>query len=134
MSQAVLRPAAPAGALSLARVLTFDAITGVVMGVALLALAQPLAAWLGLPQALLWWAGLVLLPCTVVMVLAARRSSRALATLVIAGNVGWVLASLAVALLLEPTALGLAFVLGQAAAVVVLAALEWSGLRAGHFG
>ena len=47
----------------------------------------------------------------------------------VAGNVAWVLASLAVPVVLSPTALGLAFVLVQVAAVLALLLLEQRALR-----
>ena len=120
-----------AGVLTLGRVLAFDAATCLAMGAALLALAEPLAAPLGLPAALLRGAGALLLPCALLMAWAARPGPRrrALAGLVVAGNVAWAAASVAVCLLVMPTVLGEALVLAQAAAVAVLAALEWRGLR-----
>jgi hypothetical protein len=119
------RPGLPA-------VLLFDAATGVLMGAALLALTAPLATLFGLPPTLLRWAGLLLIPFAVLMVVSARQRppSATLLMLVVAGNLAWVAASFGVLIMVEAiTTLGTAFVLLQAAAVLVLAALEWRGLR-----
>lgn len=118
---------------TLPRLLAFDAATCLAMGAALLTLADPLAAPLGLPAALLRGAGALLLPCALLMAWAARRGprQRALAVLVVAGNAAWVAASVAVSALYAPSALGEAVLLAQAAAVAVLAVLEARALRNG---
>jgi hypothetical protein len=113
----------------LRHILTADALTCVAFGVLLVAAAAPLAVLLGLPESLLFIAGLVLLPCAALMALAAKTLHRALVGLVIGGNVAWVVASLAVLALTRPTGFGYAFVLAQAAAVATLAALEWRAAR-----
>lgn len=115
--------------LTLRKVLGFDALTCVAMGLALTAFAQPLSGWLGLSPTLLLWAGLILFPSALAMVLAALRPVRVLVGLVVAGNVLWTVASLAVLVVAGSTVLGGAFVIVQAAAVAVLAWLE-SRLRA----
>ncbi len=118
---------------SLAAVLIFDAFTCAAMGVGLLALAQFLATLLGLPPALVKWAGLLLIPCAVLMVVAGvkRPPPAALVLLIVVGNVAWVIASLFVALSIDGiTPIGLAAVLVQAGAVLLLAWLEWRGLAA----
>lgn len=51
------------------------------------------------------------------------------AWVVILGNAGWVAGSVAVVVVLSPTAIGYAFVLAQAVAVALLAELEYVGLR-----
>jgi hypothetical protein len=57
-----------------------------------------------------------------------EQASLALVRLVVFGNVGWTLASLAsLALLPALTVTGLAAMLAQALAVLVFAALEWRG-------
>ncbi len=96
------------------------------LGVALVAFTAPLSSLLGLPPALLFWAGLVLFPSAAAMLLAAWRPSGVFAWLVVGGNVAWVVASVAVLMLATPTAIGGAFLVAQAAAVAVLAWLEWS--------
>jgi hypothetical protein len=95
------------------------------------------AGWLdgvlGLPAGLLRGAGLALLPFAAYLAHAARRPtlSRGAALAVIAVNIVWTLDSI---LLLasgwvEPTSVGTAFVLAQAAAVAGFAALEAAALR-----
>ncbi len=115
------------GASFLRRTLAVDAATCAAMGVLLIGFQAPLAALLGLPDALLFYAGVALLPCAALM-LAAHRS-RALAWLVVAGNAAWIAGSVAVLLAASPTALGYAFVIAQALAVAVLAELEFIGIR-----
>jgi hypothetical protein len=131
MSQAVLRVRTTPTLLSLRNVLRFDAFTCLAMGVLLLGLPSRLANLFALPPALLWWAGVVLLPCAALMWIAARLASQTtlLAKLVVAGNVAWVIASIAVVIEFNPSTLGLLVVLAQAAAVVVIAALEYRELR-----
>ncbi len=114
----------------LRRTLAVDAATCAAMGGLLVFASAPLAGLLGLPAALLFYAGVALFPCAVLMLLA--MGSRPLARLVVAGNAAWILGSVAVLLLTSPTALGYAFVIAQALAVAALAELEYLGLsRAG---
>jgi hypothetical protein len=109
-----------------------DAAATAATGLLLVAGARPLAPVLGLPEPLLFWAGAVLLPFAALVFALARRPSapRGWAWAVVAVNALWVADSL---LLLAsgwiaPTALGVAFVLGQAAAVAGLAALQAAAL------
>jgi len=120
------------GIASLRTILRIDAITCLAMGLALTAFAGALGGLLGLPTRLLVVAGLVLLPCAALMHVATHgsRPSRALAWLVIAGNIAWVIASIGVAAMLAPNMLGVAFLLAQAAVVALLASLEYRELRA----
>jgi hypothetical protein len=117
-------PATIDASLFLRRVLYFDAATCIAMGLSLILLAQPLAPLLGLPALLLESAGAALFPIAAFIGWAATH--RRATWLVIAGNVAWVAASLLLVTVgwVEPSALGYAFVLAQAAAVAVLAALE----------
>ena len=115
------------GSTFLRRTLALDAATCVAMGALLVALQAPLAGLLGLPAALLFYAGLALFPCAALMLVAHR--SRALAWLVVAGNAAWIAGSVFVLLLASPTAPGYAFVIAQALAVAVLAAFEYIGIR-----
>jgi hypothetical protein len=114
----------PARGFTLKQLLMVDALTCLVTGLLLVAAAEPLAALLGLPRNLLFYAGVALFPCAVLMTAAARTGTRALAWLVIVGNFAWALASVGVALALSPTATGLAFILLQAAVVAILGWLE----------
>jgi hypothetical protein len=88
---------------------------------------------LGIPAALLCAAGLILLPYVAFVAYVGTRESLARPPIwaVIVCNVLWTVAS---ALLLmgpwiAPTALGYAFVTGQASVVALLAGLQYLGLR-----
>ena len=112
--------------------LWFDAATCLAMGTALIAGADPLAQWLGLPRPLLLEAGIILLPFALFVAWAARRADPAAPTrLIVAANAAWSVASLAVVAgpWLQPTPLGTAFVLVQAAAVAGIALLQAAALR-----
>lgn len=108
--------------------LAFDAATCAAMGALLLVAADPIAALTHIPAPLLFWAGAVLLPIAAFMAVFSRAMPvpRWAATLVVAGNVAWVLTSIALPAfgLVQPNALGWAFLLGQAAVVALLAKLE----------
>jgi hypothetical protein len=113
----------------LRQILAIDAATCVAMGLLLVVAADPLSTLTGLPHALLFWAGVLLFPSALSMAAAAAVPRPALVWLVIAGNAAWALASVAVAtVLFEPTSVGRAFVLLQAAVVAVLLVLERRGL------
>lgn len=102
---------------------------------ALLAIAGApfLSPILGLPAAVLAWAGVVLVPFVLLLLASARRQTVARMTLVdiIAINVLWVAASfgLLVSGLVSPNALGIAFVSAQAIAVALFAELQFIGMR-----
>jgi hypothetical protein len=115
----------------LRRVLLVDAGTCIATG-ALLALASTLLSrMLGLPAALLFYAGLALFPSAALMLWVALREplARAAAWLVVIGNALWVLGSAALLVSYSPTALGYVFVIAQGVAVALLAELEYVGLR-----
>ncbi|ATQ41868.1 hypothetical protein [Caulobacter mirabilis] len=111
----------------LRRILAVDAVTCTAAGALMAFGAGVLAPITGLPQPLLLWAGVILFPVAALMAVLSRRATAptALVWLVILGNAGWVAASIAVLFLTQPTALGTAFVVAQAAAVAVLTVLEW---------
>jgi hypothetical protein len=119
--------------LFLRRALWLDAIPSAGMGLALAVTADLASGMLGLPASLLRTAGLSLMPfALLVAALAVRPQPRpALVLAIIAYNVMWALDSvvLLVAGLVTPTALGMAFVLAQAAIVAGFAGLQWTGLR-----
>lgn len=113
--------------------LLLDAAATAAMGVLLAAAAGPLSGVLGLPAGLLRWAGLVLVPFAAVLGWMGTRPSvgPGAAWAVIACNVLWA-ADSAILLLtgwVDPTLLGSAFVLVQAAAVGAFAWMEHAGLR-----
>lgn len=117
---------------SLRSLLAIDAATCTVMGLALGLGAAPIASMIGLPQGLLAYAGLALLPIAAFMALVAWRPLAVAAWLVILGNLAWVAGSVLLLLAgwVSPNALGIAFVIGQAVAVAILAELEYLALRA----
>jgi hypothetical protein len=110
-----------------------DAAASGIMGVLLAAAADPLAAWFGLPLALLREVGLLLIPYAGLLIYLASRqtTTRLTAQLIIAGNVLWVIGSVALLIssLVAPTTLGTAFVIAQALIVAILAELQLLGLK-----
>ncbi len=117
----------------LRRVLFLDAATCLAAGLLMLLGAALLSDLLGLPEMLLRYAGLSLLPFAGFLLYLGSREQppRGGVWLVIALNALWVLDSLVLLTVggFAPTALGYAFVLVQAAAVALLAELEFIGLR-----
>lgn len=113
--------------------LKVDAIAGGAMGLLMALAAQPLGELFGLPFVLLLVAGIVLLPLALVLYWMSNQTllSRTGAWAVIALNSLWVVESavLLVTGYVQPTALGYAFVIGQALVVLLLAELEFFGLR-----
>ncbi len=118
--------------LPLRPVLLVDAASCIGMGLLLVLLAPPLAPLLGLPSALLFYAGLALLPVGAFMAWVGTRETPPLAAawVVILGNAAWVAGSVALLFAASPTALGYAFVIAQAAVVAALAELEYLSTRA----
>lgn len=116
----------------LRRLLLVDAITCAVMGLVLAARSGYLAQLTGIPGALLFWLGLVLLPIAVFMAAVALRNPLPVpgAITVVVGNVLWVLGSvlLLVTPWISPTAFGSAFIAVQAVLVLALASLEMRAL------
>ncbi len=117
----------------LRRVLALDSASCALIGLMLCLGAAPLSGLFGLGERLLFGAGLLLLPLAAFIAWLASRPSppSPLVWLVIVGNVAWTAESL---LLISTesariTALGTAFVAGQAIAVLGLALLEYVGLR-----
>lgn len=112
--------------------LALDAVASGAMGLAVLAGAPWLAPLLGLPQALLAAAGAVCLAWAAIVGWAARRAQIAVGLVwaIIVLNAVWVVESLALLLLgwVQPTTLGMAFVIAQALAVAAFAELQFVGL------
>jgi len=110
-----------------------DAIASGASAALMIAGAAFLAPLLGLPEGLLYEAGLVLIPFVIlVLIVAARqRPAEGAVWVVIALNLAWVAASvlLLVSGAVSPTTLGYAFVGVQALAVLMLADLQFFGLR-----
>jgi hypothetical protein len=120
--------------LTLRRLLAVDAASCFAMGLALTVAAQPVASLTAIGSTFLFGSGLILLAVAAFIIVVAmpQESSRPAVVVIAAGNVGWVAASLAVLALgiVSPNAFGAALVITQAAAVAVLALLEWIAL--GH--
>lgn len=117
----------------LRRVLMADAAASAATGALMAFGADAFADLLGLPESLLRYAGLALLPFAALLAFIATRAAlpRAAIWAVIVANALWVTDSLALLASgwVAPTALGIAFVIAQAAAVAALAELEYVGLR-----
>ncbi len=113
------------------RILTLDAAMSGAAGLAMIAGAGVLAPWLNLPAPLLQIAGAILIPWTIALALLARgpRVSSTALKAVISVNVLWVAASLALLFVVSPNGWGIAFVLAQAFAVAVFAALQLGALK-----
>jgi hypothetical protein len=113
--------------------LTADAVASGASAVLLLSGAGYLAALLGLPEPLLRWAGVILVPFVVLVGgLALRKQpDEGAVWAVILLNIAWVAASAFVlfAGVVSPTALGYAFVGAQALAVLAFADFQFFGLR-----
>lgn len=117
----------------LQNILLLDAATCLAMG-AMLGLAAPLAGELtNLPAGFLRVVGLALIPVGLFILATARGNppNRALVWVVVLGNAGWVLASLALLVVdaLAPNGLGIAFILAQAVVVAIFAEVEFLNLR-----
>lgn len=119
--------------LFLRRILLADAAISGVTGLMMALGAGTLEALLGVPAPLLRYAGWSLVPFAILVASLARREAppRAGVATVIALNAAWVAASVLVLLAgwIYPNGFGYAFILGQAAAVAVLAEMQYSGLR-----
>lgn len=118
----------------LPRVMWADAASCAATGALQLLAARPLEALTGLPLALLTGTGVFLLLYALLAGWIARRQPvpRTLIGLIALGNLGW---ALACALLIFGSGLmlsgwGVAWVAAQALVVIVLADLQWLGLRA----
>ncbi len=118
----------------LSRVMAADAVSCTATGALQVGLTDTTARLTGLPAGLLLGTGVFLLvyaAAAAAMAMAAEPPRR-LIGLVVLGNFGW--AAACVALLASgvaaPTAPGTAWVAMQAATVVLLAELQWMGLRA----
>src|SRR5215213_7149320 len=113
--------------------LVIDAVASGLTAALLIAGADVLRDWLGLPVALMREAGLILAVYVALVVVAATRpsvSTRAVWAIIVT-NVLWALASLAILEtgLVTPTMLGIVFVVAQAVAVLALGALQYVALR-----
>ncbi|HWK65481.1 MAG TPA: hypothetical protein VNS34_11100 [Rhizobiaceae bacterium] len=113
--------------------LLVDAIASGATAVLLVAGADILEAFLGLPSRLLFWAGIALLPFVAMLATTARRSntSRLVLIDIIAINALWVTGSFAVLVsgAFTPSPIGIVFVAIQALAVALFAELQFVAMR-----
>jgi hypothetical protein len=117
----------------LRRALVIDALVSGATGLLLVIAGGWLAPLLDVPEPLLRYAGIVLLPFAIVVALVARRDAVAHAGVVaiIVVNIAWVAASAWLVLgdRIQPNALGYAFIVMQAIAVAAFAELQFVALR-----
>jgi len=117
----------------LRRALLADALISGATGLLMLIGANVLASLLGLPEALLRYAGLVLLPYgSLVAYVATREQLRRWAVwAVIVANAIWAVDSIILLLSgwLTPNALGYAFIIFQALVVAAFAEIQYIGMR-----
>ena len=115
------------------RVMWADAASCAATGALQVALTDTLARLTGLPAPLLMATGVFLLAYAAAAAWMASRSTppRALIGLVAAGNFGWAVGCVALLMsgIFAVSALGIAWVMAQALCVMVLAELQWTGLR-----
>jgi hypothetical protein len=113
--------------------LMLDAGATLATGGAMLVFAEPLHALLNLPAALMTGAGVFMLGYALVVALLSRRATlpRWAVWTIIIGNALWAIDCVALAFIgiYAPTALGIAFLLAQAAAVAGFAELQFVGLN-----
>jgi hypothetical protein len=117
----------------LRRILLADAVISGAMGLLMALGAETLEVLLGVPASLLRSAGVCLVPFAIVVGSLSRREAlpRGPVRAVIAMNAAWVAASAALLLsgMVQPNAVGYAFIVGQAVVVAVLAEMQYAALR-----
>jgi hypothetical protein len=117
----------------LSRLMWADAASCAATGALQVVFTDALASLTGLPVGLLMGTGVFLLAyAAAAAAMAARRDPpRGLIGLVVIGNFGWAAACAALLAggLFPVTGIGMAWVVAQALCVVLLAELQWTGLR-----
>lgn len=117
----------------LRRVLWVDAVLSALTAAVMLADAEPLATWTGLPAGLVQGLGAALLPWVALLAWLGSRTgvARGAIGVVIALNFLWVLdcTLLAFGAFGAPQGLGIAVAAVQAVGTFVIAELEWLGLK-----
>ena len=117
----------------LRRALIIDAVVTGVTALLLVFAAGMLAPWLEVPESLLRYAGIVLIPFVVYVAVVARHEvvPRVSVLAIIGLNFAWVAASLWLLLggPVQPNAFGYAFIIAQALAVALFAEVQYVGLR-----
>jgi hypothetical protein len=121
------------GSTLLRRALFADGAVSGAAGLLMFVGARPLQELLHVPEQPLLVAGAILIPYALVLLVEARRSplGAPFVWAVIAANVTWALGSvlLLFSRIIQPNALGYAFVVAQAIAVAAFAELQYVGLR-----
>jgi hypothetical protein len=114
-------------------VLIADAVATATTGLLMAGAAGALETWLRIPAALLFYAGIALLPYAGFVFYLASQTlvSRAAVWAVVLCNAAWAIDSVVLLMTgwVSPTALGYAFVISQAAVVAVFCELQFTGLR-----
>ena len=117
----------------LRRALVIDALVSGATGLLLVIAGGWLAPLLDVPEPLLRYAGIVLLPFAILVALVARQDAvaRARVVAIIVANIAWVAASAWLVLgdRVQPNALGYAFIIVQAIAVAAFAEFQYVALR-----
>ena len=117
----------------LRRTLTIDAVVSAASALLLVLTANELARWLAVPETLLRYAGILLVPFAIYVGTLARREAvrRFAVGAVIGMNIAWVVASVWLVLgsAVRPNAAGYVFIVSQALAVAMLAELQYIGLQ-----
>ena len=115
----------------LRRTLMIDAAISGASGLLLAFAATPLQTLLGVPEGMMRYAGLSLIPFAAALLYLAMRPVVSVASVstIIALNIAWVVASVAVLFAIDPKPLGYAFIIVQAIAVIAFAELQYVGLR-----
>lgn len=119
--------------LSLRNVLLIDAATCALTGALLIFGARLLAHLTAIPPALLFYAGVVLIPVAAFMAVTAARTALSpfAAWVIVAGNALWVVASIGLMIgpWIAPNTWGYVFIAAQAAVVAILTKFEHDGMR-----
>lgn len=110
-----------------------DALVSGAVAITQLAATDWLSSFLRLPRTLLFETGVFLVLYTALLLVLARsaRMPSALVTTIVLGNVGWAIGCAGLLIMggAAPSVMGVAFVVVQAVAVLVFAALEYRGLE-----
>ncbi|MHB2265879.1 hypothetical protein [Aliihoeflea sp. PC F10.4] len=113
-----------------------DAAMGVAAAVPTIFAAGFLSSLLDLPQGLIFWAGVALLPIAAFLIVMARKPVIPAGWLreIVFINGAWVVASFAILLsgVVEPNLFGIVFMVAQALAVAAFAVLQFGALRGGR--
>ncbi|MDF3072662.1 MAG: hypothetical protein K0S54_329 [Alphaproteobacteria bacterium] len=115
----------------LRQALLLDAMASGLMGIVMAAAPGFVAQLLNLPMGFVLYIGIFLIGFAAALLVLRRYPLPALVWLVIVGNAGWVLASIAILFtgLIAPNTLGIVVIAAQALAVAVFAELEFMGQR-----